>query len=120
MYIHLNILMTTTQIPSCPCFRRKLWFWDTVVLLQTLALAAGQVFAIALSSYFQLTVMLMVMVVGIILLQHFHPFAAEMSQNVQVGPTCRDKLAALLLSCSTVQSWALLQVLCMISLRAHA
>lgn len=64
--------------------RSQFWFWDSCVLLQTLALAAAQVFATSLDTYFQLTIMLMVLVVGITVLAHFHPFQEPLSQSMQV------------------------------------
>lgn len=55
--------------------------------MQTFALASAQVFALALSAYFQLMVMLMILVVGFAILAFFQPFEAPLSQNTQV---CRD------------------------------
>ena len=54
------------------------------MLLQTLALAASQVFATSLNAYFQLTIMLMVLVVGITVLAHHQPFNDSLSQGMQV------------------------------------
>ncbi len=68
------------------CYRPEFWYWDSVVLVQTLALATAQVFATALNTYFQLTVMLMILVVGSVALPHFHPFESSLSQRVQVSP----------------------------------
>ena len=56
-----------------------------MVLVQTLALAASQVFATSLDSYFQLTVMLIIMIVGVTTLSHLSPFEDRLSQNVQVS-----------------------------------
>ncbi len=53
-------------------------------MVQTLALAASQVLASALDQYFQLTIMLMVLVVGAILLAHLTPFQARLAQTTQV------------------------------------
>lgn len=64
--------------------RKRFWFWDTVVLLQTLALAASQVFAMSLDSYFQLTIMLMILVVVAMVLAHYQPFEEPLSQSLQV------------------------------------
>ena len=64
--------------------RRRFWFWDTVVLLQTLALAASQVFATSLDSYFQLTIMLMILVVGAMVMAHYQPFEEPLSQSLKV------------------------------------
>ena len=68
----------------CPC-RPELWFWDSVVLLLTLALAASQVFATALDTYFQLTIMLMILTVGVTAIAHFQPFTDDLLQRMQVN-----------------------------------
>ncbi|DBA86799.1 TPA: hypothetical protein ACH3X2_005382 [Trebouxia sp. C0005] len=65
-------------------YKPDFWYWDSVVLVQTLALATAQVFATALNSYFQLTVMLMILMVGGVALPHFQPFKSSQSQRVQV------------------------------------
>ena len=52
--------------------------------MQTFALASAQVFALALSAYFHLTIMLMILVVGFAILAFFQPFEAPLSQNTQV------------------------------------
>lgn len=70
----------------CPC-RPELWFWDSVVLLLTLALAASQVFATALDTYFQLTIMLMILTVGVTAFAHFQPFTDDLLQRMQVSST---------------------------------
>ena len=54
------------------------------MLMQTFALASAQVFALALSAYFQLTITLMILVVGFAILAFFQPFEAPLSQNTQV------------------------------------
>ena len=64
--------------------RRKFWYWETVVLVQTLGLAAAQVFANALDAFFQLTIMLVILITGSLALAYFHPFHQEASQAVQV------------------------------------
>ena len=69
-----------------PC-RPELWFWDSVVLLLTLALAASQVFATALDTYFQLTIMLMVLTIGVTAFAHFQPFTDDLLQRMQVSST---------------------------------
>ena len=51
---------------------------------------ATQVFATALDTYFQLTVMLMILVVGSTLLQHFQPFESQRSQIIQVSPVLNE------------------------------
>ncbi|DBA90089.1 TPA: hypothetical protein ACH3X1_003408 [Trebouxia sp. C0004] len=65
-------------------YRPELWFWDSVVLLLTLALAASQVFATALDTYFQLTIMLMILMVGVTAFAHFQPFTDDLLQRMQV------------------------------------
>ncbi len=70
----------------CTC-RPELWFWDSVVLLLTLALAASQVFATALDTYFQLTIMLMILTVGVTVFAHFQPFTDDLLQRMQVSST---------------------------------
>ena len=55
-----------------------------VVLAQTLGLAAAQVFATSLDAFFQLTVMIVILMVGGFALAHFHPFDQEGPQTVQV------------------------------------
>ena len=67
------------------------------MLLQTFALASAQVFALALDTYFQLTIMLMILVVGFAVLSHLRPFEAAMSQTTQVS-SCQDTLAPKLVS----------------------
>ena len=64
--------------------RHNFWFWDSVVLVQTLALAAAQVFTTTLDTFFQLTVMLMILFIGSVALPHFHPFEDKQSQPLQV------------------------------------
>jgi len=51
----LYIFESNVSGVACTC-RPELWFWDSVVLLLTLALAASQVIATALDTYFQLTI----------------------------------------------------------------
>ena len=80
----------------CPC-RPELWFWDSVVLLLTLALAASQVFATALDTYFQLTIMLMILTVGVTAFAHFQPFTDDLLQRMQVN-------AAFWRACGTVSA----------------
>ena len=64
--------------------RRGLWFWDIVVLLQTFALAAALVFSTALNTYFQLSIMLLILVIGLTVLANTCPFEEPISQQVQV------------------------------------
>lgn len=47
--------------------------------------AAAQVFATSLNAYFQLTIMLMVLVIGVVGLAHYHPFEDPGSQGMQVN-----------------------------------
>ena len=65
--------------------RPKYWFWDSVVLWQTLALASAQVLAVSLDAYFQLTIMLTLLVLGLAVLSHLRPFKASLSQSTQVN-----------------------------------
>lgn len=65
--------------------RPHLWFWNSVVLCLTLMLAASQVFATALDTYFQLTIMLMILMVGVVAFAHFRPFLDDLLQQMQVG-----------------------------------
>ena len=67
----------------CDC-RPTLWFWNSVVLYTTLALAVAQVFATTLDAYYQVTVMLMVLLVGFALLAHLRPFVDPLAQRMQV------------------------------------
>ena len=72
--------------PRCFCcvYRPELWFWNSVVLMLTLALAASQVFATALDTYFQLTIMLMILMIGVTAFAHFRPFLDDLLQRMQV------------------------------------
>ncbi|DBA69633.1 TPA: hypothetical protein ACH3X2_012695 [Trebouxia sp. C0005] len=65
-------------------YRDNFWYWETVVLVQTLGLVAAQVFAIALDGFFQLTIALLILVAGGLALAHCHPFEQEGPQVVQV------------------------------------
>lgn len=49
-----------------------------------LVTAAAQVFATSLNAYFQLTIMLMVLVIGVVGLAYYHPFEDAGSQGTQV------------------------------------
>ena len=64
--------------------RDKFWYWETVVLVQTLGLVAAQVFAVALDGSFQLTITLLILVTGGLALAYCHPFEQEGPQIVQV------------------------------------
>ncbi len=58
------------------------------MLVQTLGLVAAQVFANALDAFFQLTIMLVILIAGSLALAHFHPFEQEGPQIVQVRASC--------------------------------
>lgn len=90
------IMIIILVIIILPVRRRRFWFWDSIVLLQTLALAASQVFATSLDAYFQVTIMLMVLVIGITVLAHCQPFEERLSQSMQVS------CSAMLVSCSAM------------------
>lgn len=55
------------------------------MLLLTLALAASQVLATALNVYFQLTIMVMILMLGVVAFAHFRPFIDDLLQRMQVG-----------------------------------
>jgi len=65
-------------------YRPELCFWNSVVLYFTLLLTAAQVLATALNTYFQLTIMLMILIIGITALAHFQPFPDPLLQRMQV------------------------------------
>ena len=65
------------------------------MLVQTLGLAVAQVFATSLDAFFQLTIMIVILVVGGFALAHFHPFDQEGPQAVQV---CYPRIALQFLS----------------------
>ena len=54
-----------------------------MVLYFTLCLAAAQVFATAIDAYFQLTIMLMVLVIDITALAQLQPFNDGLMQRMQ-------------------------------------
>ncbi len=64
--------------------RPQLWFWNSIVLVLTLLLPASQVFAIALDTYFQLTIMLLILILGVTAFAFFHPFTDGLLQGMQV------------------------------------
>lgn len=67
-------------------FRRAgFWYWDSAILVQTLALTAALVLATSLNAFYQLTIMLLIMIVGFGALTHAQPFKASLSQSMQVG-----------------------------------
>ena len=55
-----------------------------MVLIQTLGLAAAQVFANALDAFYQLTIMLVILLVGTVALAYLHPFDQKAPQLMQV------------------------------------
>ena len=66
------------------------------MLLLTLALAASQVFATALDTYFQLTIMLMILTVGVTAHAHFQPFTDHLLQRMQVNTSfCAQQVTLL-------------------------
>lgn len=65
--------------------RDNFWYWESVVLAQTLGLVAAQVFASSLDGFFQLTIMLVILVAGGLALARCHPFEQEGPQSVQVS-----------------------------------
>ena len=71
-----------TLVPIC---RPRYWFWDSAVLVQTLAVTASLVLATSLDAFYQLTITLMVLFISFALLAHCHPFAALVSQRAQVS-----------------------------------
>jgi len=83
--LFLSSPLSVSVIPGVhvPC-RDNFWYWETVVLVQTLGLVAAQVFAIALDRFFQLTITLLILVAGGLALAHCHPFEQEGPQVVQV------------------------------------
>jgi len=83
--LFLSSPLSVSVIPGVhvPC-RDNFWYWETVVLVQTLGLVAAQVFAIALDGFFQLTITLLILVAGGLALAHCHPFEQEGPQLVQV------------------------------------
>ena len=66
-----------------------------MILTQTLGLAAAQVFATALDAFFQLTIMLVILMISLILLAHYRPFEEKAAQITQVLPRAawHNKLA---------------------------
>ncbi len=68
----------------CLLCRPRFWFWESVILTQTLGLAAAQVFATALDAFFQLTIMLVILMISLILLTHYRPFEEKAAQITQV------------------------------------
>ena len=75
--------MNRVQLYNGVC-RPSFWFWESVVLVQTLGLAAAQVFANSLNAFFQLLIMAIILVIGSLALAHFQPFQQKGSQTVQV------------------------------------
>ena len=82
-------------------YRPQLCFWNSVVLYFTLLLTAAQALATALNTFFQLTIMLMILVIGLTALAHFQPFPDPLLQRMQVIQSHSRAVAAALhaLSC---------------------
>ena len=76
--------MQVTEIIMKFCCRTSFWYWESVVLIQTLGLAAAQVFANALDAFYQLTIMLVILLVGTVALAYLHPFDQDAPQLMQV------------------------------------
>lgn len=76
--------MARISLKCCCAYRPELWFWNSIVLVLTLALAASQVFATALDTYFQLAIMLMILMMGLTAHAHFRPFTNNLLQRMQV------------------------------------
>lgn len=88
--------------------RPRMWFWDSLVLWQTFALSLALVLATPLSSYYQLTVVLAILILGFALLSHLHPFQAALSQSVQVlGPQQGPQMRPQLCTCMGFMCFAL-------------
>jgi hypothetical protein len=77
------LLAIVTPVVQVLC-RDNFWYWETVVLVQTLGLVAAQIFASSLDGSFQLTIMLVILVAGALALAQCHPFEQEGPQIVQV------------------------------------
>ena len=58
------------------------------MLVLTLLLAAAQVFAITVDTHFQLTIMLLILILGVIAFTLFHPFKDGLMQGMQVRLVC--------------------------------
>lgn len=84
-------LLLQAAVTSCSynrciarAYRRGLWYWDTVVLLQTFALATALVFCTALDAHFQISTMLLILVFGLTVLASVRPFEETVTQHIQV------------------------------------
>lgn len=82
-----------------------------MVLFLTLALAASQMFATALDAYFQLTIMLMILMMGVTAFAHFRPFVDDLLQRMQASN--------LVFSPACDSTKTRLEVVCMIYLHLH-
>lgn len=83
------------------------------MLIQTLGLAAAQVFATAVGAFFQLTIMIFLLVLGSLALAHLHPFDQEGPQTVQV---CCSRIACAFLC---LMLWAFDSVILLVSIQVH-
>ena len=62
----------------------RFWYWESVVLVQTLGLAAAQVLANTLNVFFQLLIMLVILGFGLVALAYLHPLHQSEPQRNQV------------------------------------
>lgn len=81
---HLRDCASTCDTHACVC-RPKLWFWNSASLYLTLALAISQVFATTLDPYFQVAIMLVVLICGLTLLAQLQPFLDPLAQQMQAS-----------------------------------
>ncbi|DBA80681.1 TPA: hypothetical protein ACH3X1_007922 [Trebouxia sp. C0004] len=84
-YYYPSILTTTLSLFTCYRLDTLATFNKYPGNVRTFALASAQMFALALSAYFQLSIMLMILVIGFAILAFFQPFETPLSQATQ-GP----------------------------------
>ena len=101
----LSSSLSALVTPDLSC-RDNFWYWETVVLVQTLGLVAAQVFASSLDGFFQLTIMLVILVAGGLALARCHPFDQEDPQSVQVSIVKLGLAARHICSCYKEQFWS--------------
>ena len=112
----MSVSISKHELIVVACCRAHFWFWDSMVLLQTLALAASQAFATSLHTYFQFTIVLMMFVIGITVSPHYRPVEESLSQSMQVSiPGIilllqLDMMFSELSCCQTVSGQALLMI----------
>lgn len=80
----LYVVLVSTLANKCLLCRPRLWFWESIELLQTFALASGIALAASTNSYYQLSVGLTVLLVGFGLLSLLRPYCRAISQAAQV------------------------------------